>query len=143
MTRARRGAIASRTMAALSLVAVAVGGVLGGVAIDRLLLLPRVALSPDRVRPAGGGSGTGAPMGARRRFMVDRMTEELGLTPEQRMQLDSIVGRRLEAMRGVREQFRPQVQGMLDSARQDLDRILTPEQRARFRQMRQNRMPSR
>jgi hypothetical protein len=124
-----------------TLALVAAASLLIGIVIDRTILLPpATANAMTSVRGIGAGNGSAGPsdpVAARREAMIRRLTSALDLTPVQARTVDSIIERRLQSLRAVREAMRPQVQAMLDSTRRDLDRLLRPAQRERFRQIRQ------
>lgn len=104
----------SRSLALMFLLgALLVGGALGFTA-DRVLTSDRCAKSGDN----------------RRSFAW--LTEELHLTPEQSATVDSIVERRHREMRAVIAPVRPQMDAVRDTARQQIRRVLTESQRARF-----------
>ena len=99
--------------------AVLVGGVLGFTA-DRFYMKDHVCtqeLSPDA---------------ARRRFHA-----ELGLQPEQVGAVDSLMDDRHQQISALMKPIRPQIETVKDSTRAQLLRILTPEQRVKFEEMRQ------
>ena len=75
----------------------------------------------------GDGGGAGPPERVRQRF-----ASELGLTPTQMAQVDSIMGRSMAARRAFEDSVRPRMRGMLDSTRTEIERVLTPEQRQKF-----------
>jgi Spy/CpxP family protein refolding chaperone len=80
------------------------------------------------------------PKGFVARRIVDRLDHELHLTPQQKAQVQQIIDRhhvRIEAlMRGVR----PQIRQEIDASNAEIEKILTPDQRAKFSRMRM-RMP--
>jgi Spy/CpxP family protein refolding chaperone len=75
----------------------------------------------------GGGPGGGIPQRARQRF-----ASELGLTPAQETQVDSIMARGMSIRRALEDSMRPRVRAQLDSTRAQIERVLTPEQRQKF-----------
>ncbi|HET7585698.1 MAG TPA: hypothetical protein VFK13_12360 [Gemmatimonadaceae bacterium] len=61
-----------------------------------------------------------------------RLADELQLTASQRATLDSVLDRRHEQMSTVVRQIRPQMDSVRDRTRQEIARMLNPQQRARF-----------
>jgi hypothetical protein len=104
----------SRSLALMFLLgALLVGGALGFTA-DRVLAGNRCARNGDH----------------RRSFTW--LTEELHLTAEQSVAVDSIVQRRHREMRAVISTVRPRMDAVRDTARQQIRRVLDDAQRARF-----------
>ncbi|HEU4630199.1 MAG TPA: hypothetical protein VFS08_10680 [Gemmatimonadaceae bacterium] len=137
--------IAGRTLAIAVLAAAVLGGVSAGIALDRWLLLPgdaEAAAAPDP------GRATRAPGGARRegrrgfpspeweRQMRDRLSDELGLTAEQRARFDSLLTRQARDFRAIREEMQPRIDSLLAHTRVAMDSILTPAQQEKLRTLR-------
>lgn len=127
-----------RAAAAALICSVAFAGLAGGVLLDRTLLAPRAAVAEP---PAGAGPGIvgdGAP-GPRvlRLRPSDRFSEELDLTPLQRARFDSLMERRMQALRALHEATRPRMDSLLETTRAEIDAMLTPEQRQKLRAMRE------
>ncbi len=93
------------------------GGALGFSA-DRLLVRDRLCPENGRKRAHG------------------RFAAELNLTPEQRVAIDSIVDAKNRQLRAIIDPVRPQLDAASDSARAHIRLILTPEQRAKFDELR-------
>jgi Spy/CpxP family protein refolding chaperone len=138
---ASAGARAPQTqlLAAAVLLAVAVAGGAAGVVLDRTLLMPRGR--PGRP-PMGEMSRRGGPPSAesRKRFS-DRIAQELGLTPDQQVRVDSIMTRQFEGMRHASESVRPTIDSLVRSAQASMDSVLTPAQREKVKAMRQRGRP--
>ena len=141
-----RGSGHPRLLAVLVLVAVASASVIGGVALDRLLLLP----APFGGRPGlGGPGGFGGPPGfgggpprgrepspeMRRRFS-ERMAKDLELTPAQQAGVDSVLTRQMDAIRRVTDAMRPTTDSITREAQAAIDSILSPQQREKIRSFR-------
>lgn len=60
------------------------------------------------------------------------LAEKLALSPAQAAAVDSIVERRHQQMRALIAPVRPQMDAVRDTARQQIRRVLTDEQRAQF-----------
>jgi Spy/CpxP family protein refolding chaperone len=124
-----------RLVAVLVLLLVALGGGLAGVAIDRLVLLPRYfGGRPPLGHLMGGPTGRPAPQDREREFR-DRMASELGLSESQRVRIDSLMEGQLREVRAIREQARPGLDSILVRTRRRIDSILTPEQREKAQAM--------
>jgi Spy/CpxP family protein refolding chaperone len=75
--------------------------------------------------------------------MHQRFATELGLTPAQMAQVDSIMGRSMAERHALEDSIRPRMRGILDSTRSQIERVLTPDQRQKFEAWRsRNRGPS-
>ncbi|HEY0159747.1 MAG TPA: hypothetical protein VGF28_20855 [Thermoanaerobaculia bacterium] len=80
------------------------------------------------------GGGPGAERFPR--ALVNRLDRRLDLTDAQRKQVEEIVRRRHANIGTLWGQFRPQVRAEVERANDEIARVLTPEQRARFEKMR-------
>jgi Spy/CpxP family protein refolding chaperone len=79
----------------------------------------------------------GGPGAARfPRAMVNRLDRRLDLTDAQRKQVEEIVNRRHANIDAVWGGARPRVRAEIEAANEEIARVLTPEQRARFEKMR-------
>ncbi len=94
--------------------ALLVGGALGFTA-DRLMVRDRLC------------ARKGGPHGMRAQFGKD-----LGLTPQQQVAIDSILDRRHTQITQVLGTVDPKLEQIKDSARQQMRKLLTPEQQKRF-----------
>ena len=117
-----------RLLAVLVLLLVAVAGGLAGVAIDRRVLLPR-KFEGHRFEHGPG------PHGRDREFR-NRFARELGLSTEQRTRIDSIMEHQGRELRAIRHQVQPQLDSIVSRTRQQLDSVLTPEQRKKAEEIR-------
>ena len=68
----------------------------------------------------------------RRAQRVDQLTKELGLTNEQRQQLDAALSQLHAQYKSIREQSDAQTEQARQKGRDQLRAILTPEQKPRF-----------
>jgi hypothetical protein len=64
----------------------------------------------------------------------DRLGNELGLTPQQRIQLDSVLDKRHRDMTAAWEPVRPTLDSIRERARDEIRDMLSAEQRAAFEQ---------
>jgi len=70
----------------------------------------------------GAGMGQGGP---------PPLLQHLDLTPEQQPRLEAVVARWHPRMQALWQEFQPRVTAVMDSARREMDEILTAPQRAR------------
>ena len=108
-------------------------GIFVGIAMDRFLFRPP---SPPASAPLAGAPETGRRLGAAPRMFLQRLVSELDLTDEQRERVEQVFRRnlpRLRAARGDRERFRAVRRQM----REELDGVLTPQQRAKLEELKQ------
>jgi hypothetical protein len=119
-----------RLLALLVLLLVAVAGGLAGVALDRLVLLPRTFRGPGFEH----GPGRHPP---RDRDFRNRFARELGLSTEQQIRIDSIMDRQGRELRAVRGRVQPEVDSIITRTRRKLDSVLTPDQRKKAAEIRQ------
>ena len=115
------------TAALVLLLAVLAGGV-AGIALDRLVLLPRL-YRPGREL----GMHRSPP---RDREFRNRFAREVGLTEEQQQRVDSIMDRQGRELRAVRGQVQPQLDSIIRRTRRELDAVLTPDQRQKAEEIR-------
>lgn len=70
------------------------------------------------------------------RAMVNRLDRRLDLTDEQRKKVEEIIHRRHANIDALWDGTRPRVRAEVEAANEEIARVLTPEQRARFEKMR-------
>jgi Spy/CpxP family protein refolding chaperone len=138
-----------QTMAGLLLVLAMAVGVVAGVAVDRLVLLPRTGLASaapqDRPSETARGPEVG-PRGERRgaphhglgERYVQHLERELDLTPEQRARLEAILLRQQERVMELTRETRREV---ARETRASVDSVLTDDQRERLQRLRRQRPP--
>lgn len=130
----------SKMVAFVVLLAVAVAGGAAGVLIDRTLLLdhgPRGG-GPPRGGDYRGGRGRSPSPEMRRRFS-DRMAEELKLTKEQQVKVDTIMTRQFRGMEAASASIRPTIDSLVRAAQASMDSVLTAEQREKVKTLRKSR----
>jgi hypothetical protein len=115
--------------AALVLLLAIVAGGLAGIALDRLVLLPRMF----HHRP---GLEHGMRRAPRDREFRNRFAREVGLTAEQQRRVDSIMDRQGRELRAVRGGVQPQLDSIIQRTRRELDAVLTPAQRIKAAEIR-------
>lgn len=116
--------MSSRTKAALIVAVAFVAGLLVGVAADHAMLLRAGRLFPRH----------GAPFAAHR--VVEHLDHELHLTSAQRGAIQHIIDQHRARIDAAWNNVRPQVQSEMRATHAEIENVLTPEQRAKFRAMR-------
>lgn len=119
--------ITNPSRAALVIVAVVLGSALAGAAVDHAIVLR----NPRRFQPEFFGAD-GASAESRRTDMLERLTDELSLRPEQRAAIDSIMRHTDSVLRDLRLDVQPRVQQALDDSRRQIESHLDSTQRASF-----------
>lgn len=129
----------SKLVAFVVLLAVAVAGGAAGVLIDRTVLLDhgRRGDGPPRGENSRGRGRSPSPE-MRRRFS-DRMAEELKLTKEQQVKVDSIMTRQFRGMEAASASIRPTIDSLVRAAQASMDSVLNAEQRERVKTLRRSR----
>jgi Spy/CpxP family protein refolding chaperone len=135
----------ARTQAIALLLSVATAGALAGAVGTRLL-----AGNDTGNGAAGAATGTlpaaQAPGGPWQRAQrpaeryVDRLARTLELTADQRAAIDSILRNQQERVQALAREVRPRFQAIARETRAGIDGVLTPEQRARLRSLREERI---
>lgn len=117
-----------------------VGGLVGAVADRTVVLRPHARAEADPPHGDRGGPPGGRPedRAARRergreRF-VQQMARDLNLNPRQVAQIDSITRRQNERMDSLRKAMWPRFDTVIKETRGEIDRVLTPEQRAKMKE---------
>jgi Spy/CpxP family protein refolding chaperone len=126
----------ARSVAAIVIGAIVVAGVVAGVAIDRVLLRAPTAapMFPDTgFHPLS--SVLRSPTPEERRRLRSELSRELHLTPAQDSAIDVIMMQRAGEFSALREEIRPRVERLVSDVRSDMEQVLTPEQRERFRRL--------
>ena len=116
--------MSSRTKAALIVAVAFVAGLFFGVAGDRLVLIRSGRLFPRR----------GAAFAASR--IVDHLNRDLHLSDAQRIQVQRIIDQHHTRIENVWNSVHPQVRAELDAANAEIEKVLTPEQLGKFREIR-------
>jgi Spy/CpxP family protein refolding chaperone len=136
----RRFEVPAPWIAGLVLVATVAVGVVGGIAIDRVLLRPNtspVVLADSGFHPLS--SALRSPTPSERRRIRAELSRELQLTPAQDSAFDAIMMQRAGQFSALREEIRPRVERLVSDVRSDMEQVLTPEQRERFRKLQTRR----
>ena len=119
----------SRTRAALLLVLVFVAGAAVGVAGDRLNLIPAVAEATE--------PGLEADRGERRerQTTIERFADNLGLTVEQRFEVEILLDYYRSSAQNLQATVRPQYRALMDSVRTKIEAVLSDEQVEQYRSL--------
>lgn len=137
MTSSETGGSRARLTAVAVMVAVALAGGAAGVVLDRTVLIPQSTPKVARdTTPNTDRLGRTPNPDMRRRFS-ERMAKDLNLTPEQSAQIDVIMKHQFDEMRKASELVRPTIDSLSRYAQAAMDSLLTPEQRAKVKEMRQ------
>ena len=131
----RKFDLPARWVAAIVIGAIMAASVVAGVAIDRVLLRPtRPAMFADTgFHPLS--SALRSPTPEERRRLRSDLSRELNLTPAQDSAFDAIMMQRAGEFSALREEIRPRVERLVSDVRTDMEQVLTPAQRERFRQL--------
>lgn len=128
--------MSGRVRAAVIVALIVVSSAIVGAAIERTVIHAR------RRPPQGQGGpprGSAESEARRRNGMLDRMTKDLSLTPEQRVAIDSIMQRTDSSMRVIRGEMQPRIESVFVASRANMRARLSPEQQAKFEQTMRSR----
>lgn len=128
----------SRPLAVLVISALMLGSALAGAAVDRYFVRRSTRppiLGDTTFHPLS--SSLRSPTPAERRAIREELSRQLALTPAQDSAVDAIMIERSGEFRALRDEIRPRVDRLVADVRRDLEQVLTPTQRARFRQLQQ------
>jgi Spy/CpxP family protein refolding chaperone len=131
-----RISLGPRGQAVLILALVATLGALVGIMADRVLARRGAAATPstvERTREPRGAMVPGMRYG-------EGLATRLDLSTAQRASIDSILAEDRLRARELTRQFQPQFRSLAEETRARVEAVLTPEQRAELRVMRQQRM---
>jgi Spy/CpxP family protein refolding chaperone len=130
----------SRLVIGAILAAHLLAGAAAGIALDRFVLHRRHMTYGEfgAVMDRGPGRPNSSDLEKR---LADRITNELSLTPDQRTRLDSILPRHTAAFDSLRREMRSRLRALVDSSSAEVEAILTPEQRAKWAEIRQRLKP--
>jgi Spy/CpxP family protein refolding chaperone len=115
-----------RARAVLGALSLMVLGAVIGIAIDR-------HLGPGE-RHLGPGERHASPAAALHEMTMSSLEEHLDLTAAQRLQIESIVAARHESLRYAWQAVHSQLGAAVDTVHQEIEAILTAEQRVAFRE---------
>jgi hypothetical protein len=115
----------NRFVAVLLLLLTFTAGLVAGFAIDRVSLVRQ-----RRIIPARG-------MAFISERLVRRLDRQVDLDPAQEQQVSAVLHRRLGNIEGLWSGVRPRVDEEVDAAYDEVEKILTEEQRVKFRKIRE------
>jgi hypothetical protein len=129
--------IRSKTVAIVTFVLVAGGAALAGAAIDRAYVQRSTRFVGDTTfHPISAALRT--PSTADRKQYRAELSAALSLTAEQGRLVDSILDQRAGQFETLRATIRPRVDSLVTAVRDDIDAVLTPAQRERYRALQGN-----
>lgn len=131
--------VPARPLAVVVICAIVLASAFAGVAVDRVVLR---ASRAEPVFPDTGfhplSSALRTPTLEDRRRLRAELTRELGLSAAQDSAVDAIMTRRAGEFSALRDEIRPRVEKLVANVRGDVEQLLTPAQRERYRRL-QNR----
>jgi hypothetical protein len=83
--------------------------------------------------PGGGGRGHG------KRFMLERLTEGLSLTPEQQTKVQPIIDQAKPQIAAIRQEAMQKMKAVMDSTTSQIRPLLTPDQQKKLDENTQKR----
>ncbi len=122
---APRSRTSTTLLAIVALLATFCVGVLVGVAADRVFIM----------------RGMHRPAGRSAEFMTKRLDRRLDLSPQQERQVAAIIERGQQRMFRVWGNVHPQIRQEIERTNAEIAQILTPEQRAKFDQVKMRMAP--
>jgi Spy/CpxP family protein refolding chaperone len=114
----------TRTAAVAVVVVAFIAGILVGVAGDHLYLIRSGRLTP---RHSARFSTE---------HMTDRLTKALDLSPQQKTQVQQIIERHRAKIDATMANVRPQVRQEVEATNAEIEKVLTPEQKTKFADLR-------
>ena len=118
----------AKAVATVIVVVAFIAGLLVGAVADRIWLFRRGG-GPERHRIADR--------------IVDHLSRELSLSPQQKQQVSTIVTAHAKKMDAVWSNVRPQIRTEIDAANKEISAVLTPDQREKFAKLRMRLGPRR
>jgi Spy/CpxP family protein refolding chaperone len=107
-------------------------GLAGGVLIARWTSIDRVALRamrpPREFGPPLGGRPGVPPPG----MLLERLTSDLELTPDQRSQIEGVLAARRSRLDALQQDVHARFEAEQRSLRDEIRKVLTPEQQEKF-----------
>jgi Spy/CpxP family protein refolding chaperone len=128
-----------RAWFAVFVVAVFMAGIGAGLILDRYLGPPRATRTG--FVPLGAPAGRGAGGGLGPAMMTHRLAAELDLTGDQQKQIDEIFARRRQHLEQIRGEVRAKFETEQTGLRNEIRKVLTPDQQKRFEQWLLEPMP--
>ncbi len=116
--------ISARATAALLIIGSFIGGLVVGVGGDRVWLIRNGRLRPPRDM-----------MQKMSERIVNHLDHELNLTPAQKSEITQIIDRHRARIDAIWAAVRPQTRQEIDATNAEIERVLTPDQRTKFRSL--------
>jgi Spy/CpxP family protein refolding chaperone len=107
-------------------------GVVTGGLLVRTRVAPPVASAPSLTIM---GAPTGAAAAPGRQMFIQKVRRELDLTPQQSAQVDEIMRESHKRMTKIYEPITPQAREETRRVRQEIQALLTPEQKKKFNEV--------
>jgi hypothetical protein len=121
-----------KAVAIVTIAIVALASALAGAAVDRAYMNRALRLVGDTTfHPIS--SALRAPTPDDRKRYLEELSRALSLNADQNRLVDSILTSRAGEFDAVRSEMRPRVDSLLRQVRGDVEAVLTPEQRERYR----------
>jgi hypothetical protein len=117
----RSVSVSSRTTAVVVVIVAFLAGALAGIVGDRVYIF--------RHGPPRPGKNVASRI-------VAHLDKELQLTPTQHAAVATIVEQHRQRMDAIVDGVRPQMEKEIDNANGEIERVLTPEQKTKFAQLR-------
>ena len=116
---------------------IALCSALAGAAFERSVIQKMMVQRrpPAPFGPGGPGRFTREADSRRRTDMLDRMTEDLTLTPTQRASIDSVMQQSDSVLHGIRLEIQPRIEQVLAASRAAIDAKLDAGQRLKYEKM--------
>ena len=121
----------TRTTAVVVVLSAFLAGLVVGVAGEMVYLIHNHRIIPSHT---AGKSMT--------KHLIDRLDRELKLDPQQRAKIETIVEARRQRIDTLWSSVRPAVMQEIDATNAEIDKVLNPDQRVKFKEM-QTRMRNR
>jgi len=125
----------------VTLVIFSAGVITGSLATRRTLPSPEgeTASNSQTNRPSQGFR----PDRMMRRNFIERVGQELALTPEQTTQIEAVLRESQERTRQLWEEISPQMRAEFQATQEKIRELLTPEQQQQFEELMQKHRPPR
>ena len=125
----------SRFRATLLLTLVFATGAAVGVAADRLDLFAGAEEQEPVAETSAADTRERDDRSRGRQTAIEQFADELGLTAEQRSQIEGFLDHYRDEARALREAVQPQYRALLDSVRTQIESVLTEEQGEDYREL--------
>jgi hypothetical protein len=112
----------ARTIAVVTVIVALLAGIAIGIVGDRVWLVRH-------------GARTGRGLRHMKERIVARLDRELSLNPQQHAAVVRIVNEQQQRIAAIQNGVRPQIRREIDLGNADIEKVLTPEQRKKFEQM--------